>query len=183
MAKNEIDVRRDNQADLFDPFQEFESMLDRFFGGRTSPMTGEWPRLQRRPATQVHENDQCYLLTAEVPGVPKESIDIQVNGNVLTIKAEHREESARKDGEQGYRRQFRSFQQSFSLPSTVDAEKIEAHCENGVLEIMLPKTERAQPKTIEVQSGKGGLLSRLAGRGSREESGSADPDQRPGVRH
>jgi HSP20 family protein len=60
-----------------------------------------------------------------------------------------------------YRRDYHSFQQRFTLPSNVDADKIEAHCENGVLEVLIPKNAKAQPRKIDVQSGKGGLSNKL----------------------
>ena len=93
-----------------------------------------------------------------------------MNGNLLTVHAEHKEESGSEDSERGYRRQYRSFHQSFSLPTTIDPEKIEANYENGLLEIMMPKTEQSQAKKIEVQSGKGGFLNRLIGKGDQKKS-------------
>ncbi len=166
MANKDIDVRRESQSSgLLDPMSDmdslFDTMAERFFGPRFGSMLsmGDWPAGARRGQTQLHETDKGYVLTAEIPGIPKENIRIDLNGNLLTIRAEHRNESQTEGN--GFRRQYRSFNQSFSLPTSVDASQIEAHCENGLLEVMLPKTEQAQPKKIEAQSGKGGFLSRL----------------------
>lgn len=135
----------------FDPM--FDHVVDRFFGNRFLSNL-DWPESSRSAATNVRETDKNYILTAEIPGIPKEDIKISVNGNVLTIRAEQKQEAGSKSSEQGYRRHHRSFMQSFSLPTTIDADKIEATSEHGVLEINLPKTEKAQPKQIEVKSGK-----------------------------
>lgn len=164
--RKDVQVRNNEDQLSNDWFPSFERMVDRFFGDRGFEF-GDWPELARRPMANVRETDKAYILSAEIPGIPKEDIEISVNGNLLTIRAEHNEE--KDEGEQqGYRRQHRSFRQSFTLPSTVDGSQVEAHCDNGLLEIWIPKTERAQGKKVEIQSGKGGFLSRLMGKSSSE---------------
>jgi HSP20 family protein len=171
MANKNVQVRKDNRpSGMLDVIPDFENILDRFFEPSFSPMLRDWSTMGSRYASNVQENDKYYLLTCEVPGIPKDDIEVNVNGNMLTIRAEHKEESSSSDREQSYQRQYRSFQQSFSLPTTVDPEKIEANCENGILEVVLPKTAQAQAKKIEVQSGKGGLLNRLLGKSEGSEN-------------
>ena len=138
-------------------------MMERFFSDPFSSMLSELPAVSRRAVTDVKETENGYIVSAEIPGIPKEDLDISINGNMLTIKAEQRKEEGKEDSKEGYRREYRSFYQSFSLPTTVDTEKIEANCENGLLEIFLPKTPEAHPKKVQIQSGKGGFLSRLTG--------------------
>jgi len=179
MSKD-IPVKRNNQSlSLADrnPFSDFDRMVDRLFGDRFGSLMGEFPIASRRTFGEVKETDKAYILCAEIPGVPKEDITIDVNGNLLTISAEHREEDGAPNEESGYRREYRTFQQSFSLPSTIDADKIEAHCENGLLEVWLPKVEMAQPKRVEVQSGKGGFLNRIMGK-KTTESGAKDVESK-----
>lgn len=192
MATNEskeIEVGRDDSAAnalsvmpefdrMFD--RMFDGMVERFFAPRFNSVLGDWPEITRRAATRIQETDNYYVLSAEIPGIPKEDIQISVSGNVLTVRAERREESGAEESEQGYRRSYRSFNQSFSLPTTVDPDKIEANCENGILEVVLPKTEQAQPKRIEVRSGKGGLLNRLVGGGQGEKK---ETSQQKGTKH
>lgn len=121
-------------------------MLDRFFSDPFGVLLSEIPR---RSLAQVRETDDSYQISVEIPGVPNEDVEINVDGNMLSIRAERREE---KDEEDTYFKQYRSYSQSFSLPSNVDTDNIEARLENGVLELALPKTE-TQKKKIEIQSG------------------------------
>jgi HSP20 family protein len=173
MADNNMQIRRgnnNNQATTTsnDGFQQMDQMIERFFRDPFSAIFEDMPVVQqRRHFGDVRETDTGYILTAEVPGVPMKDIDISVNGNTLTIKAEQNEE---QDNEQGYRRQYRSFNQSFTLPNTIDAEKIEAHCENGLLEVLLPKAQIARAKRVEVQTGKGGLWNRLMGKNKESDA-------------
>lgn len=169
MANKNIDVRQENRAEVMPELdQVFDDMVERFFGDRFRPLLGNWPLTNRKAVSHIQETDNAYLLSAEIPGIPKEDIQIDVNGNLLTVRAEHKEQSGSEGSKEGFQRQYRSFHQSFALPTTIDANKIEAHCENGVLEIMLPKTEQAQPKKIEIQSGKGGFFKRLLGNKDEE---------------
>ncbi len=158
MANKDLQTQNENPvASHLSPFRDMERVMDRFFSDPFGSFFTGLPALSRRAVGNIEELDDGYLLTAEIPGIPAEGIDIQVSGNLLTVKAERKEE-------EGGRRQHRSFHQSFSLPSTIDAEKIEAHCENGMLEIFMPKTQASQAKRIEIQSGKGGAAQRLSTR-------------------
>lgn len=166
MAKN-IQVKNENQSSSpLERFNEMDRWLDSFFNDRMSSVFGDWSMATRKPLSQVKETQDAYLLLAELPGIPMKDIDIQINGNLLTVHAERKDETTEKEG-RGFRKEFRSFHQSFTLPTTVDAEKVEAHCEDGVLEILLPKMEMAKSKRIEIQSGKGGFFKRLMGEGSQ----------------
>lgn len=140
------------------PLRDLERMMETYFSDPFGPLFQDLPALNRRSFGEIKETDDAFVLCADVPGVPKEDVHIEVHGNMLTIRAEHKEEETEAGG---YRRQYRSFNQSFALPSTIDPEKIEAHCEHGVLEVLLPKTGSSQPKRVEVQSGKGGFWNRL----------------------
>jgi len=91
------------------------------------------------------------------PGMNKEDFKVELDGNVLTISSEKQNENEVKDGERYSRREFsyQSFQRSFQLPKeVVDADKIEAKYENGVLKLVVPKKEEAKPrppKTIQIK--------------------------------
>jgi len=105
------------------------------------------------PAVEISENNDQYLVKAEVPGVNPGEIDITVHENTLTISGEKKQEQKEGEGE-NYRteRFYGRFQRSITLPHGVDANKIEASYKDGVLTIKLPKSEQAKPKQIQVKA-------------------------------
>lgn len=109
------------------------------------------------PATELTENQDELLLTAELPGLDRKDIDIAVDEGVLTIRGEKAEE--RKEGEEDkkyylWERTYGSFQRSFVLPRNIDATKITAEFEKGVLKVRLPKTaeSKAKGRKIEIKA-------------------------------
>lgn len=110
-------------------------------------VTSHW-----RPAVDIKEEADRFLITADLPGVDPKDIEITMDNGVLTIKGERHSEST--EGKDGYKRVERvsgAFYRRFSLPDTADAERIEATGKNGVLEVTLPKHEKVQPRKIEVK--------------------------------
>ncbi len=103
------------------------------------------------PAVDVVEEKDAYLLKAELPGVPKDAIQIEVKDNRLTLSGKKETVS---QGEQGRYRYYESrqgaFSRSFELPRNVRSEAIEAKYEHGVLTLTLPKVEEARPKAIPI---------------------------------
>ena len=96
------------------------------------------------PAVDIAETDKAFRITAELPGMKKEDVDISVSQGRLTIKGEKREE--REEKEKGYylsERRYGTFQRSFQLPSQADADRIEAKFDNGVLTLTVPKSAEA----------------------------------------
>jgi HSP20 family protein len=106
------------------------------------------------PAVDIYEDAQKLALTFEVPGIKPEDVDVRVENNTLTVRGERgfsnevKEENFRR-----IERRFGSFVRSFTLPQTVDTEQVNAHAENGILVIELPKKAAAQPKQIKVAIG------------------------------
>ena len=103
------------------------------------------------PAVDILEKDNEIVLRADMPGLDPKDVDIQVQNGTLTLRGERKFESDVK--EDNFRRVewvYGSFVRSFSLPQTVDAEKVEAEYKNGVLEVKLPKRPEAKPKQIKV---------------------------------
>lgn len=101
------------------------------------------------PLVNIKENNENFEVEMAAPGMNKEDFKVELDGNVLTITSEKRNENEVKDGERYSRREFsyQSFQRSFQLPKeVVDADKIEAKYENGVLRLVVPKKEEAKPK-------------------------------------
>jgi HSP20 family protein len=147
----------------WEPFRDLVSLrdrMDRLFGegfGRGWPAeedltTGVW-----NPPVDVYETADSIVMKADLPDVPKDDVDISVHGNVLTIRGERKREQEVKEKD-FYRmeRSYGSFTRSFTLPGTVDPEKIEAGFTGGVLTVSLPKREESKPKQIKVKvSGNG----------------------------
>jgi len=107
------------------------------------------------PAIDIAENDKSYKITAELPGMEADNIDVGVSGDTLTIKGEKRQEKEEK--EENYylcERSFGSFERSFMLPDGVDRDKISSELTKGVLTVILPKTAEAQKqhRKIEVKA-------------------------------
>ena len=107
-----------------------------------------WNREITVPAVNVSENTKDYKLTVAAPGMKKDDFKIDVDGNMLTISAETKQEKEEKD-ERYTRKEYNysSFARTFTLPEVVNKEKIEASYENGVLKLVLPKTEETKKIT------------------------------------
>lgn len=103
------------------------------------------------PSIEVIEQDDKFLIKVELPGIKEEDINISLAGNTLTISGEKETESeVAKKGYYYTESSYGSFSRSMIIPSTIDASKIEAYCDKGVLEITLPKTPEVKPKKIKV---------------------------------
>jgi HSP20 family protein len=104
------------------------------------------------PAVDIIDQKDNILVKADLPGLTKDQIEVNVQDDVLTIKGEKKEEKEVK--EKDYvrtERSYGSFYRSFVLPTTVDAKNVKASCKDGVLEIKLPKKVGAQAKQIKVE--------------------------------
>ncbi len=140
--------------ELDEAFDEMERTFEEIFGRpfypvawRRSPAVRAWS-----PPLEVYEKEEEYVVKAELPGMKKEEIDISLVGDTLTIKGERKaEEEVKKESYHLCERCYGSFERSLSLPTEVDAAKVEAKYENGVLEIKLPKVPEAKPKKLEIK--------------------------------
>lgn len=144
-------VRR--PADSLYALRRLNSMLDDAFAnwptlGENGSVTSAWV-----PAVDISENKEGVRITVELPGVQPADVKLSVENSVLTVRGEKRSLHEEKtDRLHRYERQYGSFERTFSLPSTVDVERIEARYDNGVLTVELPKAEKAKPKTIEIKA-------------------------------
>ena len=130
----------------------FSNRLSRVFGNTwdTPEFTGAWI-----PAVNVEEAADELLLTAELPGMREEDVNVGIENNILTIRGEKRE--AREEGDEGHRyhvweRRYGSFRRAFTLPSSVQADAIHAEFDAGVLTVRMPKAPEAKGRTIEIAS-------------------------------
>ncbi len=110
-------------------------------------LTGAWV-----PAVDILEDKDGLQVTAELPGVDPKNVEVTVENGILTIRGERNFEKA-TEGETYHRveRVYGNFERSFSLPNTVDADKIEARYKNGLLHLRMPKREEAKPKPVKIQ--------------------------------
>ena len=105
------------------------------------------------PAVDVKEEDNQFVIIADIPGVDPKDIEVTAENNMLTIKGERKTES--EEEKEGYKRIERSqgtFYRRFSLPDTADVDKIRADSKNGVLQLTIPKRESVKGRKIEVKS-------------------------------
>ncbi len=133
-------------------FQEVEEFFDRFLGGfplRKSDVgwLNEWA-----PRFDVRENENALVVEGEIPGLETKDIDISIEGNILTIRGEKKQET--KETHECYHRverQYGSFSRTIALPVEIDEKKVDAEYKNGVLRVVLPKTEEAVKKTRKIE--------------------------------
>lgn len=115
------------------------------------------PRSQRpwSPAVDIMETDDAVILKADLPEVDPKDVDIQIENDTLTLKGERKFEKEQKGvGYHRIERGYGSFARYFTLPETVDTEKVKAEYKSGVLTITLPKKEVAKPKAVKVEVAK-----------------------------
>lgn len=136
----------------------FRNRLDRMFNqmlqdvwGAQMPSEGVASRAWL-PAVDIREKSDSLMFAMELPGLTKENLEITLENNVLTISGERKFEKDSK-GEEFHRleRSYGHFSRSFTLPTGVRTDKVEANFEHGVLNIVLPKEENAKPKKISIR--------------------------------
>ena len=136
-------------------FGSFEKSMDRMFdeafrnmypAERKEPTVRSW-----KPVVDIYEAEDSYVVRADLPGVKKEDIQIDLHDGTLTLRAEKKlEEKASKDNYLRVERAYGNFIREFTLPENVDAQQISAKYTDGVLEVTLPKKEEVKPKKIQV---------------------------------
>jgi HSP20 family protein len=134
------------------PWRDLDTLTNRlnqmFDDGFPTPSSGgSWA-----PAVNVEERPDELLLTAELPGMGHDDIELEVENNILTLRGEKTEELREEEGRRYHmwERRYGSFQRSFTLPRTVDADNIHAEFENGVLTVRMPKAPEAKSRRIEI---------------------------------
>ena len=138
-------------SDFFGVQRDINRLFDNFF--RSSVGSEETMATSvHAPSVDIAEQENEFVVKVELPGVEKEDVKISLESNILTIKGEKKQEKEEKNKNfHRLERSYGSFQRSFTLPSSVKSEKIDAVFTNGILNITLPKIEEAKPKQIEVK--------------------------------
>jgi HSP20 family protein len=132
----------------------FDDDFGNIFEGFFRPMTSNLAEFEKelRPATDIVERENEYLVTTDLPGIKKEDIQVTLDNGILTISAETKEEKEEKEGENVIRkeRRYGKYTRNLSLNHQVDENKVKATYHDGVLELVLPKLEAVKPKKIAV---------------------------------
>ena len=143
-------VRWNPRRELFGLHNSINRMFNDFFSPtvRSDEAVSIWGW---NPVVDIYENEENIVIKAELPGVDKNDIVVDVKGRVLTLKGERSTDNAMK--EDNYYRQERSygkFERAFALPVEVDPDKIKADYKDGVLKIDIPKTEENKPRQVTI---------------------------------
>ena len=132
----------------------FQEEMNRMFNEFSRSGNGEeagWGFQTWTPPVDIYETDDALVLTAEMPGISKDEVGIEIHENTLTLKGQRPHEAEVHDDRYHRReRAYGAFQRSFVLPTTVDHEKVQATYRDGILELRLPKLESAKPKRIAI---------------------------------
>ena len=138
-------------TDILNIQREINRMFNGFFRGSAWDEDTLVPTFWM-PSVDVAEHDNEYVVKVELPGVSKDDVNITMQDSVLTIRGEKKEEKETKESSyHRVERSYGSFQRSFTLPTTVKSDKVNASYKDGILTISLPKTEETKPKQIEVK--------------------------------
>lgn len=134
------------QVTRYDPFREVDDLMR---GLVFRPVRMDAPRVEQIKV-DVGEDDKAYRITAEIPGVRKDDIKVSVTDNEVSISAEVKSQSERKEGERVVHseRYYGAVSRSFTLPQAVDEESAQARYDNGVLTLTLPKRDNSRFRKI-----------------------------------
>jgi HSP20 family protein len=142
----------------WDPFRDLNSLQDRMNRLFEEANRGTKPEdasstTAWSPAVDIHETVAEIVVKAELPGMDRKDIELNLENNVLTLRGNrHFEKEAKDENYHRIERAYGGFSRSFSISAVVDDEKIRADYKEGVLTIALPKTQKAKPKQIKIES-------------------------------
>jgi HSP20 family protein len=195
MANRDLTPWRRHGAEPFmrDPFGSFRREMDRLFDDFFAPAEArsfapatQAARGMIMPSLDVDESDEAYMVTAELPGIDQKDIELSLDDNVLTLRGEKRlERNEREAGRHYTERSYGRFERSIPFAAEIDADRVQANCENGVLTIVLPKNPRAREtsRRIEIRgdgaSAAGGQSQVGQGRSAQGRGPQAQTDQPP----
>lgn len=140
-----------------DPFRDLLNLqgeMTRLFGRAYGSDEAEGARTSWAPPIDIYETADAYRVVAELPGFTPDEVDVTVNEGTLTIKGERKfYNEVNEESFHRIERRFGAFQRLVSLPQQVQADKVEASFDKGVLTVSIPKAEQAKPRRIEIKAG------------------------------
>jgi HSP20 family protein len=142
-------IRWDPFKDLVTLREKMNRLFEEAFTGRGEEkdlVSGTWT-----PSVDIYETENSLVLTAEVPGIKEDDVEIKIEDNTLILQGERKfEKETKEESYHRIERSYGSFYRSFTLPSSIDQDKIQAEHENGVLRITMPKKPEMKPKKVKV---------------------------------
>ena len=142
-------VRWEPFRDIMTTHRDFDRLLKEAFTpffGEGEPSTRTWA-----PPVDIYENENDIVLKAELPGIDPKDVEVRVEDNTLYLKGERKfEKEVKNENYHRVERSYGSFARSFSLPNSINSEKVKAEYKDGLLTLTLPKREEAKPKTIRI---------------------------------
>ena len=142
-------IRWDPFRDMVTLREKMNRMFEDVFSGRTEDreiQAGTWA-----PSVDIFETENELVLTAEIPGIDEKDVEIKVEDNTLSIRGERKfEKETKEENFHRIERSYGSFYRAFTLPSSVDPERIQAEQENGVLKISMPKRQELKPRKVKI---------------------------------
>jgi HSP20 family protein len=142
-------IRWDSFRDMNVLREKMNRLFEDAFTGRGEEKeitTSTWA-----PAVDIFENENEVVLTAEIPGIDEKDIEIKIEDSTLTLKGERKfEKETKEENYHRIERSYGSFYRAFTLPQSVDTDKVQAEHENGVLKITLPKRQELKPRTVRI---------------------------------
>jgi HSP20 family protein len=173
------------------PDRSMSDVIDRLLRDPFGGAFRVWDGAAMMPAVDVRETGDSYLVEAEIPGLKPENIDVEIDGNTVTIRGQYKDETSRQEESYLLReRRTGSFVRSIALPGEIDVERTTSSYENGELRIELPKSARARSRRIEVKGaprpvgeghGLGSAQSTSQSTGQPEGQSTADRVGEPGA--
>jgi HSP20 family protein len=160
MAKKESkELAKVEPSRALSPFEDMERRIEEFFRRPFSLLGPSWlPRLRMpefeeiTPTVDIFEEGHDIVMKAELPGMKREDIEVNITDDIITLSGEKRkEEKIEKKNYHRLERSYGSFVRSFRLPTEVETEQVKAQFKDGILEIRVPKTEEAKKKEKKVQ--------------------------------
>jgi len=148
-------VRWQPFCDLMATERGFDRLFRDAFSSVLPVREGELPTRAWAPAVDICENENNIVLKAELPGVDPKDVEVRVEDNTLYLKGERKfEKETKEENYHRIERSYGSFARSFALPNSIDAEKVAAEYQDGLLTLTLPKREETKPKTIKINVSK-----------------------------
>jgi HSP20 family protein len=151
--------------------RDMDTLFDEFWSVPTINRTLEDTDSQWRPACEVEEAEGHYLISVEMPGVPRDQVKVEFQDGEIVISGERLNETNKKENGRWYsERLFGKFRRSFALPVGIDSDKVEANYQDGILRVYIPKAELTKPRQIKVTNGSGqGFFGKLLGSPKKEQ--------------
>ena len=142
----------------WDPFGEFSTLqerMNRLFEDLIPATRKSEEELKTGtfyPSVDIYEGEKDITLKAELPGIDKKDVHVEINDGVITLRGKRKlEKEEKKENYHRLERSYGTFNRSFTLPTTVDSGKVKANYKDGILEVTLPRKEEAKPKSIPVE--------------------------------